>query len=75
MVRIPLYRQLSSKTHFSYRLDPFRLVNGAPPPPSSIEDANLIPEATAVFFSKLTFNWITPVLVLGYNRPVRFSTE
>ncbi|KAF9523137.1 ABC transporter [Crepidotus variabilis] len=41
-----------------------------PPPPASLDDAKLIPEATANFFSLLTFQWVTPLLSLGYARPL-----
>ncbi|KAH8831323.1 P-loop containing nucleoside triphosphate hydrolase protein [Flagelloscypha sp. PMI_526] len=30
----------------------------------------LFPEATATWFSRLTFQWITPLLSLGYKRPL-----
>ncbi|KAI0342903.1 ABC transporter [Trametopsis cervina] len=42
-----------------------------PPPPSgTIEDAKMIPEVTAGWFSILTFSWITSLLALGYARPL-----
>ncbi|KAG1821831.1 ABC transporter [Suillus subaureus] len=48
--------------------------NGSPPPPKkSIHDADLIPEATAGFASLLWFTWITPLLSLGYARPLESS--
>ncbi|KAG2341335.1 ABC transporter [Suillus weaverae] len=48
--------------------------NGSPPPPKkSIHDADLIPEATAGFVSLLWFTWITPLLSLGYARPLESS--
>ncbi|XP_006459320.1 hypothetical protein AGABI2DRAFT_66472, partial [Agaricus bisporus var. bisporus H97] len=39
-----------------------------PPPKLSLDEASLIPEATASFFSLLTFGWITSLLGLGYAR-------
>lgn len=33
----------------------------------------MIPEATAGWFSLLTFEWITPLLSLGYARPLEAS--
>lgn len=30
----------------------------------------MTPEATAGLFSKLTFTWLTPILRLGYSRPL-----
>ncbi|KAG8707593.1 hypothetical protein FRC11_007314, partial [Ceratobasidium sp. 423] len=52
-----------------YQRVPF--VGGNPPPPLvSIDDATLIPEASANWFSKLSFEWITPALSLGYARPL-----
>ncbi|KAG1773522.1 ABC transporter [Suillus occidentalis] len=48
--------------------------NGSPPPPKkSIHDADLIPEATAGFASLLWFSWLTPLLSLGYARPLESS--
>ncbi|KAG1781565.1 ABC transporter [Suillus placidus] len=48
--------------------------NGSPPPPKkSFHDADLIPEATAGFVSLLWFTWITPLLSLGYARPLESS--
>lgn len=42
----------------------------APPSPASLDDAPLIPEATANIFSLITFGWITPLLRLGFARPL-----
>ncbi|KAL0070194.1 hypothetical protein AAF712_002684 [Marasmius tenuissimus] len=39
-------------------------------PPSSIEDARLIPEVGASWFSYITFSWMTSILALGYARPL-----
>ena len=44
-----------------------------PPPKQSIEDADILPEATAGWFSLLTFSWITSLLALGYARPLEAS--
>ncbi|PFH53092.1 hypothetical protein AMATHDRAFT_73621 [Amanita thiersii Skay4041] len=52
---------------------PFASRNPPPPPRPSIDDALPIPEATANFFSALTFNWITPLMTLGYARPLEAS--
>ncbi|TDL28197.1 ABC transporter [Rickenella mellea] len=41
-----------------------------PPPRASLDDAPLIPEASANWFSLLTFGWITHLLSLGYARPL-----
>ncbi|TFY58828.1 hypothetical protein EVJ58_g6166 [Rhodofomes roseus] len=41
-----------------------------PPPKASLDDAELIPEVTANFYSILTFGWITGLLGLGYARPL-----
>lgn len=40
-------------------------------PPRSLEDAPITPYATASIFSVLTFQWITPLMVLGYQRPLQ----
>ncbi|OAX36051.1 hypothetical protein K503DRAFT_659183, partial [Rhizopogon vinicolor AM-OR11-026] len=39
-------------------------------PKQSIHEAVLTPEATAGFVSLLWFSWITPLLSLGYARPL-----
>ncbi|KAL1739021.1 ABC transporter transmembrane region-domain-containing protein, partial [Schizophyllum fasciatum] len=44
-----------------------------PPPPATIDDAPIIPLARANFFSKLTYQWITPLMVLGYQRTLQAS--
>lgn len=44
-----------------------------PPPKESIDDAELIPEASANWYSLLTFGWITSILALGYARPLEAS--
>ncbi|KJA16429.1 hypothetical protein HYPSUDRAFT_207024 [Hypholoma sublateritium FD-334 SS-4] len=49
---------------------PFTSNNPPPPPARSLDDPLLIPEATANFFSLVTFQWITPLLDLGYARPL-----
>ena len=36
----------------------------------SLDDARIIPEVTANFFSLITFSWMTPLLSLGYARPL-----
>ncbi|EJD45804.1 ABC transporter [Auricularia subglabra TFB-10046 SS5] len=42
-----------------------------PPPPSgTLDDAPLIPEAKASILSRITFEWLTPILGLGYARPL-----
>ncbi|KZV74003.1 ABC transporter [Peniophora sp. CONT] len=41
-----------------------------PPPFANLDDAPLIPEATASFVSLLTFQWISQLLALGYTRPL-----
>ncbi|KIO14748.1 hypothetical protein M404DRAFT_17610 [Pisolithus tinctorius Marx 270] len=41
-----------------------------PPPPKSVHDALMTPEASAGFFSLLLFTWVTPLLSLGYARPL-----
>lgn len=54
------------------RLPGFGMKN-PPPPKGSIDDAEMIPEATAGWFSLVTFGWITPLLYLGYARPLEAS--
>ena len=42
-----------------------------PSPPRRLQDAPVTPFATASIFSQLTFSWITPLMVLGYQRPLQ----
>ncbi|KAI0072747.1 P-loop containing nucleoside triphosphate hydrolase protein [Panus rudis PR-1116 ss-1] len=44
-----------------------------PPPKASLDDAEIIPEVTAGWFSILTFGWVTYILSLGYARPLEAS--
>jgi ATP-binding cassette subfamily C (CFTR/MRP) protein 1 len=48
----------------------FDPLNSHPPTPPafSMDEATDIPLATASFISKLTFWWMTPLLLLGYKR-------
>lgn len=41
-----------------------------PPPNASVADASMIPEAAAGWISLVTFGWMTPILSLGYSRPL-----
>ncbi|RDB25853.1 Oligomycin resistance ATP-dependent permease YOR1 [Hypsizygus marmoreus] len=52
---------------------PFTSTKAPPPPKASIDDALLIPEASANFLSLVTFGWVTPLLALGYARPLEAS--
>ena len=40
------------------------------PPKHSLDEAQIIPEATANCFSLMTFGWMTSLLGLGYTRPL-----
>ncbi|THV02862.1 ABC transporter [Dendrothele bispora CBS 962.96] len=51
----------------------FRSSKPPPPPKASIDDAELTPEATASLFKIITFEWLTPLLSLGYQRPLEDS--
>ncbi|KAF8207123.1 hypothetical protein K438DRAFT_1962751 [Mycena galopus ATCC 62051] len=42
-----------------------------PPPPASLDDAKIIPFVSASLLSKLTYTWITPIMVLGYQRTLQ----
>ncbi|KAJ6632266.1 P-loop containing nucleoside triphosphate hydrolase protein [Mycena sp. CBHHK59/15] len=44
-----------------------------PPAPASLDDATVIPFVTANIISKLTYTWITPMMVLGYQRTLQAS--
>ena len=41
-----------------------------PPPKASLDEADIIPEASANWLSLLTFQWIGPLIRLGYSRPL-----
>ena len=41
-----------------------------PPPRASLDEADIIPEVNANWLSILTFEWIGPLLRLGYTRPL-----
>ncbi|KAJ7777514.1 ABC protein [Mycena maculata] len=42
-----------------------------PPPPESLDNAELMPIVSASLLSKLTYTWITPIMVLGYQRTLQ----
>ncbi|KAF9516365.1 hypothetical protein BS47DRAFT_1371770 [Hydnum rufescens UP504] len=42
-----------------------------PPPLANMDEAPQIPLATASLFSIFTFSWITPVMVIGWQRPLQ----
>ncbi|KAF8896584.1 P-loop containing nucleoside triphosphate hydrolase protein [Infundibulicybe gibba] len=42
-----------------------------PPAPSSFSAASMIPVVNASLFSQLTYRWITPIMVLGYQRTLQ----
>ncbi|KIO01559.1 hypothetical protein M404DRAFT_149655 [Pisolithus tinctorius Marx 270] len=44
-----------------------------PPPPFSFEDAQLTPLANASICSRLTYSWMTELMVLGYQRTLQAS--
>ncbi|KAJ7708108.1 P-loop containing nucleoside triphosphate hydrolase protein [Mycena rosella] len=45
--------------------------NRPPPPRTSLDDAELSPYVTASLLSRLTYTWITPMMVLGYQRTLQ----
>ncbi|WVQ63051.1 uncharacterized protein L199_001202 [Kwoniella botswanensis] len=45
--------------------------NSPPPPKATLEEADEIPLATASILSKLTFQWVTPIMIKGYQRPLQ----
>ncbi|KAH9906969.1 ABC multidrug transporter-like protein [Xylariomycetidae sp. FL2044] len=63
-------QQASSETsptrRWSHRLNPFRSRVIPPVPDQRLPSR----EPTAGFFSKLTFHWITPLMHVGYQRPL-----
>ena len=57
-------------TRFRWQRVPFTSSKPPEPPKKSLDDAWIIPEATAGLFSLITFSWITSLLSLGYARPL-----
>ncbi|KAF9484351.1 ABC transporter [Pholiota conissans] len=55
---------------FRWQRVPFTSNKEPPPPAQSLDDALLIPEASASFFDLVTFGWMGPLLSLGYARPL-----
>ncbi|KAJ6578028.1 ABC transporter [Mycena capillaripes] len=49
---------------------PFVSSKSSPPTIVDLADAEMIPEAHASFLQRLTFSWMTPILSLGYARPL-----
>ncbi|KAF9267240.1 ABC transporter [Marasmius fiardii PR-910] len=53
------------------RLLPSKFAKKPPPPPkASIDESDIIPEVNANIFSLIVFEWMTPLLRLGYRRPL-----
>ncbi|KIM84372.1 hypothetical protein PILCRDRAFT_96946 [Piloderma croceum F 1598] len=48
----------------------FSRLKKPPPPKTSIDDAAMLPEVTAGWFGLATFGWMTPLMTLGYSRPL-----
>ncbi|RXW24280.1 hypothetical protein EST38_g1589 [Candolleomyces aberdarensis] len=53
-----------------YTRVPFTSTKPPPPPKASVEESELIPEVNANWLSLVTFEWVTPLLALGYARPL-----
>ncbi|KAJ3773608.1 ABC protein [Lentinula raphanica] len=47
--------------------------NIPPPAPDNLDDVPVIPVNTASLFSRWTFTWIDPLMVLGYQRTLQAS--
>lgn len=48
----------------------WRPKNDPPAPPDSLDEVAEIPLATASIVSQLTYSWVTPLMTLGYQRPL-----
>ncbi|KAI1797261.1 P-loop containing nucleoside triphosphate hydrolase protein [Ganoderma leucocontextum] len=42
-----------------------------PPPPASLDDASVIPLVTSTIFAILSYTWINPIMMLGYQRTLQ----
>ncbi|KAF8333586.1 ABC protein [Cantharellus anzutake] len=51
----------------------WRPENPPPPPVADIDDAPDIPLAHASFFAELYFTWITPIMVIGWQRALQIG--
>lgn len=51
-------------------MSPFTAAKIQPLPAYSLDDAPLSPEANAGIISLITFQWLSPLLSLGYTRPL-----
>ncbi|PKI84023.1 hypothetical protein MVES_001934 [Malassezia vespertilionis] len=51
----------------------WRYKNPPAPPPASFDDATVTPLAQANILSDWTYEWIRPLLLLGYRRPLEAS--
>lgn len=66
-----------SKRHYcanyfiTHRYQIWRPRNPPELPRPSLDDVPVIPLATANIISKLTYHWITPIITLGYQRPLQ----
>lgn len=45
-----------------------------PEPPASLDDAKILPLASANFLSELLYIWISPIIKLGTKRPLQVSS-
>ncbi|KAG2055912.1 ABC protein [Suillus hirtellus] len=61
-------------TNFRHKCWQLWLPRDPPPPaPSSLEDAALTPLVNASIFSRLTYSWVTDIIILGYQRTLQAS--
>ena len=63
----PLEPQKTPRSRFNFLHLGYR---NPPPPKASLDEADIIPEANANWLSLLTFEWIAPLIQLGYSRPL-----
>ncbi|KAI0073467.1 ABC protein [Panus rudis PR-1116 ss-1] len=70
----PELRLDTGKEHIEFRRKWWQLwlpKNPPPPAPSSLNDAPLLPVASASILSILTYAWITPMMTLGFQRTLQ----
>ena len=71
--RLDEYYRAVENTYRHHWWQIWRPSDPPPPPLANMDDAQEIPLAKASFLSMLFFTWITPMMVLGWQRALQVS--